>query len=195
MTQNQPSRDAAHFERLYAKAEDPWEFRTSRYERAKYAATIRALPPRRFRAALEIGCSIGELTARLAKRCAAVHGIDIAAAPLEIARARFDTVPELRFSQMRVPAEWPVGHYDLIVLSEILYFLSPDDVQGTADRVRASLAATGVVLLVNWLGKTDDPLTGDEAAERFIAALTLPLAVDLQQRYRSFRIDRLRDAA
>ena len=42
---------------------DPWEFETSEYEAAKYDATIAALEGRRYATGLEIGCSIGVLTA------------------------------------------------------------------------------------------------------------------------------------
>src|ERR1039457_5637267 len=80
---------ASHFERLYAASDDPWHFRTSPYERKKYAATLAALPSRRFASALEVGCSIGELTSLLATRCNSLIGIDIAEAPLVAARARW----------------------------------------------------------------------------------------------------------
>jgi trans-aconitate methyltransferase len=185
------SRDAAHFERIYASSEDPWNFRASPYERAKYAATMAALPTRRFRSALEVGCSIGELTRLLADRCDAVHGLDIAAAPLDAARRRCDDKPQVRFTQMTVPRQWPLGLYDLIMLSEVLYFLAPDDVRAMAARVCQALPPNGVVVLVNWLGASDDPATGDEAADGFIAAAAPALRLDLQQRFDRFRIDRM----
>jgi len=58
-----------YFDALYAASPDPWAFETSAYERAKYAATLDALPARRYRRALEVGCSIGVLTRQLADRC------------------------------------------------------------------------------------------------------------------------------
>ncbi len=191
MSAGRASRDAAYFDRLYAASDDPWQFRSSAYERRKYAATLAALPSRRFRAALEVGCSIGELTRLLAQRCDAVHGLDVAAAPLAVARARCADMPHISFSQLGAPHQWPLGQYDLIVLSEILYFLSPDDLACMARRVCEGLAATGVVLLVNWLGRADNPCTGDEAAESFIAAAAPELRTDLQQVHGLYRIDRL----
>jgi 2-polyprenyl-3-methyl-5-hydroxy-6-metoxy-1,4-benzoquinol methylase len=163
------SRGRAHFERLYQAAEDPWHFRDSAYELGKYAATLAALPRQRFCHGLEVGCSIGELTWQLGHRCAAMLAIDTAAAPLAIARARCADMGQVRFAQMHVPAEWPDETFDLIVLSEILYFLTQADIAAVAARVRASLARDGVVLLVNWLGPTDDPCTGEAAADHFIA--------------------------
>jgi SAM-dependent methyltransferase len=186
-----PSRDAAHFDHLYARSSDPWRFRTSPYERTKYRATMDALPPRRFRTALEVGCSIGELTRLLAGRCDAVHGVDIAAAPLRTAQARCQDLPHVRFSQMAVPGQWPVGHFDLIMLSEVLYFLSPTDIVGVAARVAHSLVPGGVAVLVNWLGPTGDPATGDEAAHGFMQAAAAWLRPDLQKRSSDYRIERL----
>jgi len=191
VTDSAASRDAEYFDRIYAKSEDPWRFRSSPYERRKYARTLAALPARRFRAALEVGCSIGELTKLLAPRCEALHGLDVAAAALETARQQCDAMMHVRFSQMKVPSQWPVGQYDLIVLSEVLYFLSAVDLRLLAGRVKHSLTEGGVVLLVNWLGVADNPHSGDAAATGFMVAGAPELRADLGQRYDEFRIDRL----
>ena len=57
-----------YFEALYTEREDPWDFETSAYEAAKYAATVEALGDRRYGRAIEAGCSIGVLTELLAAR-------------------------------------------------------------------------------------------------------------------------------
>ena len=188
----QQSRDAAYFDRIYAASDDPWHFRSSPYEREKYAATLAALPQRQFRAGLEIGCSIGELTRLLAQRCDALCGMDIAAAALAIARARCADLPHVGFVRANVPRDWPIGHYDLIVLSEVLYFFSHDDRATVARLVCRSLTKDGVVLLVNWLGHAENPCGGDEAAEGFAAAAAPDLRFDVQQRHEFYRIDRMR---
>ena len=68
------------------------------------------------------------------------------------------------FQQMQVPSEWPDEMFDRIVRSEALHFLSPSDIATMADRVYATLDENGIVLLVNWRGRSGDPCTGDEAA-------------------------------
>ena len=90
---------------------------------------------------------------------------------------------------MQVPAEWPTGRFDLIVFSEVLYFLAAADIARCADRIRANLLPGAVIALVNWLGETDDPTTGDEAAERFIAATAGILTVARQEHHRGYRLD------
>ncbi|WP_336493121.1 SAM-dependent methyltransferase, partial [Methylobacterium nigriterrae] len=58
-----------HFDELHTRSDDPWSVRTRWYERRKRAITMASLPRKRFTRALEIGCSIGELSAELADRC------------------------------------------------------------------------------------------------------------------------------
>ena len=71
--------------------------------------------------------------------------------------------------QAQIPRDWPPGRFDLIVISEVLYFFSPDDIARTAELALANLASDGAILLVNWTGFTDTPTTGNQAAELFIA--------------------------
>jgi 2-polyprenyl-3-methyl-5-hydroxy-6-metoxy-1,4-benzoquinol methylase len=186
-----PSRDAAHFQRIYEADPDPWRFRSSPYEQAKYRRTIGALGGRRFRAGLEVGCSIGVLTRMLARHCDSVLGVDLIERALAEARRTCEGMNSVSFVRMQVPAEWPAGRFDLVVLSEVLYFLSPEDVAATADRVLDSLRPNGAVVLVNWTGQSDDPCTGDEAAELFLAHARPVLAPTMMQRQEGYRLDRL----
>ena len=110
----------AYFDDLYAKGIDPWEFATSAYEQTKYSATLEALPRASYESGLEIGCSIGVLTERLAARCKTLIALDIAEAALDAARARCAQLPHVTFERCAVPGEWPTGSFDLIVLSEIV---------------------------------------------------------------------------
>lgn len=188
---------ASYFEAIYERDPDPWRFRTSEYERAKYDATLAALPRPRYRRALEVGCSIGVLTRDLAARCDALLAIDASERALAAARAACAGAPGLSFARMRVPDEWPEDGeaFDLILLSEVVYYLDPGDVARLAARVGASLAPGGDCLLVHWTGETDYPLSGDEAAERFTAASSAFAAVTRRERSERYRLDLLRAAA
>jgi 2-polyprenyl-3-methyl-5-hydroxy-6-metoxy-1,4-benzoquinol methylase len=185
------SRDPSHFERLYQSNPDPWGFLSDPYEQAKYRRSLEMLAGRRFVSGLEVGCSIGVLTHMLATGCDSLLGVDIVEQPLDAARLRCAEQPWVRFQRMRVPGEWPDQRFDLIVLSEVLYFLSPVDIASCADRVTTSLLPGGRVLLANWLGQSDDPCSGDEAAERFVAATAEALSVAQQDRRPRYRLDLL----
>jgi predicted TPR repeat methyltransferase len=181
----------SHFDALYAAKADPWDFTSSEYEQAKYAATLAALAGRRFSRGLEVGCSIGVLTRRLAAQCDRLLAVDVAQAALEAARARCGDLPQVEIAEMRVPGTWPEGMFDLVVLSEVLYFLDAADLRTLAGRVTDSLAPDGCVLLVNWCGETGGPHGGEAAAELFLQACGARLSPLSQQRDPSYRLDLL----
>ncbi len=189
------SRSADHFERLYQSNPDPWGFKTSSYEQTKYQRTLAALGERRFASGLEIGCSIGVLTRSLAPRCDRLLGVDVVDAPLQETQRHCADQAHVRFQRMQVPEEWPEGGFDLLVFSEVLYFLSPADIDRCADRVRSSLLPDATVVLVNWLGQTDDPTPGREAAERFLHATSGVLTTVRQENHAQYRLDVLRSPA
>jgi cyclopropane fatty-acyl-phospholipid synthase-like methyltransferase len=183
-----------YFDALYTADPDPWKFAASPYERDKYALTLDALPKPRYCSALEVGCSIGVLTRSLASRCDTLVAIDAAQTPLVEARRRCADLPGVRFEQMFVPQQWPDGDFELILLSEVIYYLSRDDVGRLAARVAHSLAKGGSVILVHWTGPTNYPLSGDEAATLFIERLRPTCIVERADQYAEFRLDVLSGA-
>jgi 2-polyprenyl-3-methyl-5-hydroxy-6-metoxy-1,4-benzoquinol methylase len=186
------SRQSTHFEALYRSNPDPWNFTASSYEQQKYAATLAALGCRRFQKALEVGCSIGVLTERLAARCDQLVGLDFAPSAVAAARARCAPYPQVRIEQMQVPQQWPEGRFDLILFSEVLYFLDESDLMEICARTRLSILPNGLVLLVNYTGVIDDPGTGDTAASFFIKATAPDLEPILQRREPHYRLDLLK---
>jgi chemotaxis methyl-accepting protein methylase len=68
---------------------------------------------------------------------------------------------------MRVPAEWPAQRFDLILFSEVLYYLSHSDIMRTAQRTRQSVVPGGAILLVHYVLPTDYPGSGDEARRAY----------------------------
>lgn len=183
------SRPAAHFQRLYQANSDPWSFRTSTYEQAKYRHTLEALDKRRFQSGLEIGCSIGILTRMLAPQCERLLGVDIVEEPLVEARIHCADQPQVRFERMQAPLQWPDDHFDLIVFSEVLYFLSAEDIRQCGRRVLDTLLPDGTIVLVNWLGPTDDPSPADAGPDQLIAALDGALRTVRQERHQRYRLD------
>jgi cyclopropane fatty-acyl-phospholipid synthase-like methyltransferase len=178
-----------YFDALYTADPDPWKFAASPYERDKYTLTLNAMPKPRYRSALEVGCSIGVLTRSLASRCDTLIAIDAAQTPLLEARRRCADLPGVRFEHMFVPDQWPDGVFELILLSEVVYYLSRDDVGRLAAKVINSLPKGGSVILVHWTGLTNYPLSGDEAADLFIERIGPTCVVERADRYAEFRLD------
>ncbi|PAP75849.1 class I SAM-dependent DNA methyltransferase [Rubrivirga marina] len=153
--------DPAYFERLYRAEADPWAYATSPYETAKYAATLAALPRDRYASALEVGCSIGVLTERLAPRCGRLLAVDVSEAALARARRRCARLGHVAFERRALPSEAPAGPFDLAVVSEVGYYLAPVDWAEALDRLAVSVGAGGHLVLVHWTGETDYPQTAD----------------------------------
>jgi len=158
----QRSRSRESFDAHYARKPEGWDFDGSWYERRKRAVTLAALPRERYRSALEIGCATGVLTAALSDRADDVLGTDIAAAPLERARAR---APHARFLQAALPDDWPEGTWDLVVMSEVGYYLAPDDLDRTIDHVIASLADDGVLVACHWRHPDDEAVSSGDVVD------------------------------
>ena len=133
-----------YFEAMYAVDPDPWSFASSSYERDKYAATLDALPRCRYDRALEVGCSIGVFTRQLALTPAPMswHSTRSSRRSLkqDTAAAMFKTST---FARVRAPDTWPRGSFDLIVLSEMVYYLDRDDIVALAERVQESISPGG----------------------------------------------------
>jgi SAM-dependent methyltransferase len=180
---------AAYFDRIYEADADPWDYTSSPYEAEKYAATLAALPRGRFQNALEAGCSIGILTQRLACRCDHLLAIDASAVAIARARRLAPRCLNISFEQREIPRAWPAQQFDLVLFSEVLYYLSPDELDSTARCAIASLAANGVVAMVNWLGEAGAPQTGEQAADRFVAQTQPALRQTHRLRTSDYRID------
>jgi SAM-dependent methyltransferase len=62
-----------------------------------------------------------------------------------------------------IPADWPTGTFDLIVLSEVGYYLDAADLPVLAERIVGSLRPDGDLLAVHWRPKVADyPSTADQ---------------------------------
>ena len=139
-----------YFHALYAD-DDPFGYRHRWYEARKRALLLASLPAETYDAGWEIGCSHGELTAALAQRCHSVLATDLDPRAVDLARARTATCAGVRVDAMRHPQQWPPGVFDLIVLSEVGYYLAPDALAALLTRVPTSLRDAGVFVACHWL--------------------------------------------
>lgn len=175
------------FEQLFREQGDPWHFETSAYERAKYDHTLAALPRDRYEAALEVGCANGVLTQRLAPRCADLLAVDVSPTALDAAQRRCADHPHVRFEQRRMPGDAPDDCFDLVLLSEVIYYWDRDDLARAAAYLRDHVREGGDVLLIHWTGDTDYPLSGDEAVDGLKSLLgdhVRPMLAERRERYR-----------
>jgi SAM-dependent methyltransferase len=171
MTQSPKSRSLTtdFFEALYRENPDPWQFATSEYEAQKYATTLAALPRDRYESGFEIGGSIGIMTEQLAQRCDRLLSIDVSKIAQSQAIQRCQHLNHIDFQLMSVPNEFPADAFDLLVLSEVGYYWSWDDLHKAQNLIFDRLQPQGHLLLVHWIVDARVlPLTGDEVHDSFL---------------------------
>ncbi|WP_218221195.1 bifunctional PIG-L family deacetylase/class I SAM-dependent methyltransferase [Nesterenkonia sp. Act20] len=136
------------FEGLHAERDDPWGVTSRWYEQRKYALTMAALPRSRYRRAFEPGCSIGGLTELLTQRCDEVLATDISGSALQAA-ARRVSAENVTFQHASIE-DWPQGVLDLIVISELAYYLSDSQWSAVLTRAAETLEVGGHLVSVHW---------------------------------------------
>jgi cyclopropane fatty-acyl-phospholipid synthase-like methyltransferase len=158
-----------YFDAMYAASQDPWNFTASPYEQEKYQHTIEALAGKQFSKGIEIGCSIGVLTELLANHCQRLLGVDISEQPVAIARERLKNREGVKFEVLQVPQQYPDEQYDLVVVSEVAYYLSKEDLVLTKELIKDSLMEGGTLCLVHWRPQIEGCVfDGDEVNEYFL---------------------------
>ena len=168
VTRSAECRDDA-LEDLHAERPDPWGVETRWYEQRKRDLVVAMLPRPQFDRVLELGSSTGALAEALAPRAKGLVAVDRSATAVAAAERRFEDVDHVEVLRLDVPREWPDGdRFDLVVLSEVGYFMSPAGLEHLVGRVADSLTADGVVVLCHWRHPIEGwPLDGADVLEGF----------------------------
>jgi len=156
------SMNAEWFAAFYARHDDPWGFESRWYEQRKRAILVASLPAKQLGRVLELGCATGIVTRELVARAEQVVAVDPVEAALTAARSRVGDDSRVQFRRGQVPADWPEGEFDTIVMSEVGYYLSKDDLARTIQRIDGSLADDGSLVACHWRHPVPGyPQTGD----------------------------------
>jgi trans-aconitate methyltransferase len=139
-----------HFIGLYLAKTDPWDNETSWHNRRKYAVALASLPRERYRSAYEPGCSVGMLTRLLAERCDRLLAVDCVDEAVETARASVQHLRNVRVEAAMLPADLPAATFDLIVIGDLLYYLSADDLEALLDGLVERLEPGGDLVSVHF---------------------------------------------
>jgi hypothetical protein len=163
---------ASDFEARYRVDPDPWGYLESEYERRKYAATLAACGPGPFACALELGGSIGVFSAMLAPRCERLVTVDVSPTAVASARSNLASHPSAEPIVGAIPAAVPRLAYDLVVASEILYYLSNDELAGTLALLHRTMVAGATLVAVHW--RPGGPERPRDAAQAHAALANVP---------------------
>jgi SAM-dependent methyltransferase len=192
---------SSFFDETYRQSSDPWGYTSSFYETSKFRTTIRSLPKVRFKNAFEIGCAIGVLTQKLAKKCDRLLSVDYSEVGLEEARKRCHDLPQVRFQQMQIPQQFPSENFDFILFSEVGYYFTKEDLQTTKEKIINQLLPGGYLLMVHFRYPVESfILNGDivhdtfiQQSPKFLKHLGDPrqkfLMLDLARHHKRYRMD------
>ena len=170
---------------LHRGDEDPWGVDTRWYERRKRDLLLAVLPRRRFRRAVEVGCSTGALAEALADRCDSLVAMDSSPVAVAAATQRLAGHDHVEVLHGSVPGDWHragAGH-DLVVLSEVGYFLCPAALEELGRHIRDGLPADGVVVLCHWRHEISGwPLDGPDVHARLAGSGLPPVVAEYRDR-------------
>jgi SAM-dependent methyltransferase len=150
------------FEELWKRG-DPWEFETSEFEHRRCARLLEILSGRRYAKVLEIGCGAGTFTRLLAPIADHIVAFDISSTAIERAKAtQMDARIDFKVANMMEYDARAEGPWDLVVMSDMIYFLgwlySFFDVGWLAMELFAATRLGGHLLLPNAYGGPEDYL-------------------------------------
>ena len=138
------------FERLYLEKSDPWELRSSAYERQKYKRTLDRILERRkgSERVLEVGCSVGTFTRQLAENFQQVVAIDFSDEAIARAAEYCGEKRTIRFIRSNLQSLKLNDAFDVIVCSEILYYIDRRHSAAVCTQLKRLLAPNGVIVTV-----------------------------------------------
>lgn len=182
-----------HFERLYRAQADPWHVRTAWYERRKRALLLAMLGRETYLHAFEPGCGAGDLTRILARRCSRLCAVDVSIAAIGHCRGRLaaDGISNVDIMVMDLPRHWPPAPpegFDLIIVSELAYYLDEAALAQFLSTLDATLAHGGELVACHWRQAFHDRLQSTDALHEAMAALP-GLALQSHHLEAEFRMD------
>jgi LmbE family N-acetylglucosaminyl deacetylase/SAM-dependent methyltransferase len=166
-----PRRSApiTRFAEIYERDADPWGVAGKWYERRKQAVAMAGLPRERYGFAVEPACGIGQVTQALAQRCDRVLAFDPVPSAVRRATEATRNLPNVEVRPGALPTDLPTDEpTDLVVFSEILYYLDDADLAATVDRAVTALRPGGHLLALHWLPWAPEAPRDGDTAHRFL---------------------------
>ena len=128
---------------------DPWRLESNAFEQRRYDVMMSMLQDDApFDSGLEIGCAAGAFTARLVECCGTLRVVDLLPEALARCRARLGDVQKVRYTVADTSETAGWGEtYDIIVVSEVLYYLGGRSAVRTAMRnIERLMRPQGILL-------------------------------------------------
>jgi len=172
---------------------DPFGFDVNPAEQLKFRRTLEVCGEPPLGRVLELGCAVGSFTELLAPLATDVLAVDVSPAAVEHVARRLRDHPNVRAQAMTIPAEFPEGKFDLVVASDVLYYLPVEDVRRCLERIETVLDEGGALVAVHYVPRMGSVLDGDEAHDILEAHTKLKHVLGERTEFgagRTYRVDR-----
>jgi predicted TPR repeat methyltransferase len=158
------------FEARYQAEADPWQTLASEYEAGKRERTLAACGPGPFGAVADLGAGLGLLSEALAPRCEHLIAVDGSRTAARATRLRLRPFGHAEVLVGAIPEVLPEGRFDLVVASEVLYYLDDGALAATLSWIARHLTPGGRVVAVHWTGSAHDLVRPAQAVSARLAA-------------------------
>lgn len=180
-------------DRFFDSGGDPFGFDVNPDEQIKFRRTLEVCGSGNLGRVLEIGCAVGSFTEMLSPRATDLLAIDVSEAAIEQAKERMNGHPHVHLETRTLPADFPGGPFDLVVASDVLYYLTLDDLETCLTLIEKRLASGGALVAVHYTPRVGTLLDGNELhdflADRTTMSHTLDERTELGEG-RPYRVDR-----
>ena len=162
--------DIKGFEAKFQDNPDPWNYATSPFEAHKRRILRLACDSRQYGRGLELACANGETSKVLAPICLNLLAVDGSPTAVAEAKRRTQDISNVAVAYAALPNGLPRRQFDLIVASEIFYYLKPFDLHRLLVRLYQSLAPGGRIVCLHHIVDFDDAASRPAQAQHLANA-------------------------
>jgi len=181
--------DLHGFDRKFASDDDPWRTFSDRDEARKRRAILHGMGAGPIGRVLELAAGNGSNSVALARAALRLDATEGTTSGTALIRRAVGVDPRVRVRQVVLPARFPGTTYDMAIVAEVLYYLSPADMAQVARDVAAHVRPGGALILAHH--RVDYPDFVQHAHgihERFLAASGAPWRRRNHQRTGRWRV-------
>ncbi|MBI0476684.1 methyltransferase domain-containing protein [Sphingomonas sp. MA1305] len=137
------------FAAKFAQNDDPWSTFTDRNEALKRRAILHAMGAGPWGRVLELAAGNGSNSAAIAPRALRFDATEATSTGVALVAKAVAGRTRARAIKLAVPARLPRPRYDVVVVAEVLYYLTAHDMAQTARDAAAALRRGGMLVLAH----------------------------------------------